>query len=84
MALTAQGIFSVNVEKQFNLKNKMTRAEMATVLVRTFDLKPQGNFEFADMKGHWANKYFKMHRKRKSHNPSHWGLWLFYYLSCLL
>ncbi len=38
----------------------MTRAEMATVLVKTFDLKPQGNVEFTDMKGHWANEYVKI------------------------
>lgn len=60
LALTARGIFSVNIEKQFNPKNNMTRAEMAAVLVRTFDLKPQGNFDFTDMKGHWANEYVKI------------------------
>ncbi|MGZ9653890.1 S-layer homology domain-containing protein [Bacillus cereus] len=60
LALTAQGVFSVNTEKQFNPKNNMTRAEMAAVLVRTFDLKPQGNVEFTDMKGHWANEYVKI------------------------
>ncbi|PFQ45238.1 hypothetical protein COK05_14755 [Bacillus cereus] len=60
LALTARGIFSVNVEKQFNPKNNMTRAEMAAVLVRTFNLKPQGNFDFTDMKGHWANEYVKI------------------------
>ncbi|MGG0725657.1 S-layer homology domain-containing protein [Bacillus mycoides] len=59
LALTARGIFSVNAEKQFNPKYNMTRAEMAAVLVRTFDLKPQGNIEFTDMKGHWANEYVK-------------------------
>lgn len=59
-ALTARGIFSVNAEKKFNPKNNMTRAEMATVLVKTFDLKPQGNVEFTDMKGHWANEYVKI------------------------
>ncbi|PFJ24653.1 hypothetical protein COI92_23610 [Bacillus anthracis] len=60
LALTARGIFSVNTEKKFNPKNNMTRAEMATVLVKAFDLKPQGNFEFVDMKGHWANEYVKI------------------------
>lgn len=60
LALTARGIFTVNVEKQFNPKNNMTRAEMATLLVRTFNLKPQGNFEFTDMKGQWANEYVKI------------------------
>ncbi|MCU5242042.1 S-layer homology domain-containing protein [Bacillus cereus] len=60
LALTARGVFSVNAEKQFNPKNNMTRAEMAAVLVRTFDLKPQGNVEFTDMKGHWANEYVKI------------------------
>lgn len=57
MALTARLVFSVNAEKKFNPKNNMTRAEMAVVLVKAFDLKPQGNFEFADMKDHWANEY---------------------------
>ncbi len=38
----------------------MTRAEMATLLVKTFDLKPQVNVEFADMKVHWANEYVKI------------------------
>ncbi|PER84388.1 S-layer homology domain-containing protein [Bacillus cereus] len=60
LALTARGIFSVNTEKKFNPKNNMTRAEMATVLVKAFNLKPQGNFEFLDMKGHWANEYVKI------------------------
>ncbi|WP_413565378.1 S-layer homology domain-containing protein [Bacillus sp. 3P20] len=60
LALTARGIFSVNAEKKFNPKNNMTRAEMATVLVKTFDLKPQENVEFTDMKGHWANEYVKI------------------------
>ncbi|RKI19241.1 S-layer homology domain-containing protein [Bacillus thuringiensis] len=60
LALTTRGVFSVNAEKQFNPKNNMTRAEMAAVLVRTFDLKPQGNVEFTDMKGHWANEYVKI------------------------
>lgn len=60
LSLTARGIFSVNAEKKFNPKNNMTRAEMATVLVKTFDLKPQGNVEFTDMKGHWANEYVKI------------------------
>ncbi|PFZ93905.1 S-layer homology domain-containing protein [Bacillus wiedmannii] len=60
LTLTVRGIFSVNAEKKFNPKNNMTRAEMATVLVKTFDLKPQGNVEFTDMKGHWANEYVKI------------------------
>ncbi len=33
---------------------------MATVLVKTFDLKPQGNVEFTDMKDRWANEYVKI------------------------
>ncbi|WP_307838450.1 MULTISPECIES: S-layer homology domain-containing protein [unclassified Bacillus (in: firmicutes)] len=60
MALTARGIFSVNAEKKFNPKNNMTRAELAVVLVKAFDLKPQGNVEFTDMKSHWANEYVKI------------------------
>ncbi|WP_307838378.1 MULTISPECIES: S-layer homology domain-containing protein [unclassified Bacillus (in: firmicutes)] len=38
----------------------MTRAELAVVLVKAFDLKPQGNVEFTDMKSHWANEYVKI------------------------
>ncbi|WP_448160712.1 S-layer homology domain-containing protein [Bacillus cereus] len=68
LALTARGVFSVNAEKQFNPKNNMTRAEMAAVLVRTFDLKPQGNVEFTDMKGHWANEYVKILASNKITN----------------
>ncbi|EJR92896.1 S-layer homology domain-containing protein [Bacillus mycoides] len=60
LALTARGIFSVNAEKKFNPKNNMTRAELAVVLVKAFDLKPQGNVEFTDMEGHWANEYVKI------------------------
>ncbi|QWG53564.1 S-layer protein (plasmid) [Bacillus mycoides] len=59
-ALTARGIFSVNAENKFNPKNNMTRAELAVVLVKAFDLKPQGNVEFTDMKSHWANEYVKI------------------------
>ncbi|PEV98291.1 S-layer homology domain-containing protein [Bacillus cereus] len=68
LALAARGVFSVNAEKQFNPKNNMTRAEMAAVLVRTFDLKPQGNVEFTDMKGHWANEYVKILASNKITN----------------
>ncbi|MGQ7108571.1 S-layer homology domain-containing protein [Bacillus cereus] len=58
-ALTKRGIFSVNSEKKFNPKNTATRAEIAAVLTRVFDLKIKANYEFNDMKGHWANEYVK-------------------------
>ncbi|MGY1423294.1 S-layer homology domain-containing protein [Bacillus cereus] len=58
-ALTKRGIFSVNSEKKFNPKNTATRAEIAAVLTKAFDLKVKANYEFNDMKGHWANEYVK-------------------------
>ncbi|MGW5955889.1 S-layer homology domain-containing protein [Bacillus mycoides] len=57
--LTKRGIFSVNPEKKFNPKNTATRAEIASVLTKAFDLKVKANYEFDDMKGHWANEYVK-------------------------
>ncbi|MEC3263229.1 S-layer homology domain-containing protein [Bacillus thuringiensis] len=59
LALTKRGIFSVNSEKKFNPKNTATRAEIAAVLTKAFDLKVKANYEFNDMKGHWANEYVK-------------------------
>ncbi len=58
-ALTKRGIFSVNSEKKFNPKNTATRAEIAAVLTKAFDLKVKANYEFNDMKGHWANESVK-------------------------
>ncbi|MGE8016709.1 S-layer homology domain-containing protein [Bacillus mycoides] len=57
--LTKMGIFSVNQERKFNPKNTATRAEIATVLTKAFNLKAKANYEFNDMKGHWANEYVK-------------------------
>ncbi|MEE3950111.1 Putative S-layer protein [Bacillus cereus] len=59
LALTKKGIFSVNSEKKFNPKNTATRAEVAAVLTKVFNLKVKANYEFNDMKGHWANEYVK-------------------------
>ncbi|HFJ9280769.1 TPA: S-layer homology domain-containing protein [Bacillus cereus] len=59
LALTKMGIFSVNPEKKFNPKNITTRAEIAAVLTKSFDLKVKAPYEFDDMKGHWANEYVK-------------------------
>ncbi len=59
LALTKRGIFSVNSEKKFNPKNTATRAEIAAVLTKAFDLKVKANYEFNDMKGHWANESVK-------------------------
>ncbi|AFQ19744.1 S-layer protein (plasmid) [Bacillus thuringiensis HD-771] len=58
-ALTKRGIFSVNSEKKFNPKNTATRAEIAAVLTKAFNLKVKANYEFNDMKGHWANESVK-------------------------
>ncbi|MGW5955888.1 S-layer homology domain-containing protein [Bacillus mycoides] len=58
-ALTKRGIFSVNSEKKFNPKNTATRAGIAAVLTKAFNLKVKANYEFNDMKGHWANEYVK-------------------------
>ncbi|MED2635496.1 S-layer protein, partial [Bacillus thuringiensis] len=44
-------MFSVNSEKKFNPKNTATRAEIAAVLTKAFDLKVKANYEFNDMKG---------------------------------
>lgn len=59
LALTKKGIFSVNSEHTFNPKGVATRAEAATIIVRAFNLKVKANYEFNDMKGHWANEYVK-------------------------
>ncbi|OUB61998.1 S-layer protein [Bacillus thuringiensis serovar sylvestriensis] len=59
LALTKSGIFSVNAAKTFNPKGTATRAEVATVLTKAFNLKVKANYEFNDMKGHWANEYVK-------------------------
>ncbi|QWI47047.1 S-layer homology domain-containing protein [Bacillus mycoides] len=58
-ALTKRGIFSVNSEKKFNPKNTASRAEIAAVLTKAFNLKVKANYEFNDMKGHWANESVK-------------------------
>ncbi|WP_407842959.1 S-layer homology domain-containing protein [Bacillus mycoides] len=59
LSLTKSGIFSVNGEKTFNPKNTATRAEIAVVLTKAFNLKIKANYEFNDMKDHWANEYVK-------------------------
>ncbi|MDA2087543.1 MULTISPECIES: S-layer homology domain-containing protein [Bacillus cereus group] len=59
LALTKKGVFSVNSEHTFNPKGVATRAEAATIIVRAFNLKVKANYEFNDMKGHWANEYVK-------------------------
>ncbi|EFI65118.1 S-layer homology domain-containing protein [Bacillus anthracis] len=59
LSLTKSGIFSVNGEKTFNPKRTATRAEIAVVLTKAFNLKIKANYEFNDMKGHWANESVK-------------------------
>lgn len=59
LALTRGGVFSVDQEKKFNPKNTATRAEIAATLTKAFNLKVKANYEFNDMKGHWANEYVK-------------------------
>ncbi|MEC2715260.1 S-layer homology domain-containing protein, partial [Bacillus cereus] len=58
-ALTKRRIFTVNAENKFNPKSTATRAEIASVLTKAFNLKIKANYEFNDMKGHWANEYVK-------------------------
>ncbi|PEQ47338.1 S-layer homology domain-containing protein [Bacillus thuringiensis] len=62
LALTKMGIFTVNSEKKFNPNKFLTRAEAATILVKAFNLKLlyDYDFQFLDMKGHWASDYVKV------------------------
>ena len=40
----------------FKPDNNITRAEFVAILVKAFQLEPNGNKIFADTKGHWAQK----------------------------
>ncbi|WP_255290150.1 S-layer homology domain-containing protein [Bacillus cereus] len=42
----------------FGATDPIIREHLAAFLYRY--LKPQGNFDFTDMKGHWANEYVKI------------------------
>ena len=49
------GIFGGVTNTQFQPNAKLTRAQMAVILVKTFDLKSKGNITFKDVKSnHWA------------------------------
>ncbi|GGE62139.1 S-layer homology domain-containing protein [Priestia taiwanensis] len=59
LSMTALGVFSADSEKKFNPKSIVTRAELAKALVKLFNFKSSDNYEFIDMKDHWANEYVK-------------------------
>jgi hypothetical protein len=59
--LSSKGIVSGVGNGQFAPTKTLTRAEMATFLVRAFDI-PQNtssNVAFTDVRGHWAESYIK-------------------------
>lgn len=60
MALTNNGVFSVNDESLFYPDRVATRAEVVTIIARAFKLKKKADYEFEDAKGHWANEYIKI------------------------
>ncbi|WP_332651221.1 C40 family peptidase [Lysinibacillus sp. 54212] len=60
-ALKKIGVFSGDENGKFNANSPLTRAEMAKVLVKAFDLQMQSNtLTFSDVKSsHWAAKDIK-------------------------
>ncbi|MFJ9301985.1 S-layer homology domain-containing protein [Bacillus toyonensis] len=59
LALTNAGIFNGTGNQQFNPKGIVTRAQLATVLVKAFNLKVKADYQFDDMHNHWASEYVK-------------------------
>lgn len=62
-ALNKLKIFEGNEQGRFNPNSPITRAQMAKVLVKAFNLKPTGKntTEFRDVdKNHWAYDYIKI------------------------
>lgn len=52
------GIFDGDTNKKFNPRQSLTRAQMAKVIVNTFDLESKGNISFKDVSSnHWAYNY---------------------------
>lgn len=57
LALTERGVFA---RSDYFYPNRIaTRAEVATVIMKAFDLKVKADYEFIDMAGHWANTAVK-------------------------
>ncbi|PEF68454.1 S-layer protein [Bacillus anthracis] len=55
LAVTELGIFTGDEKGNFRPKDTLTRAEMAQVLTRAFELQVKGSAGFKDVpKGHWA------------------------------
>lgn len=54
--LVALGAISGYPDGTFRPNNNITRAEFATVLVKAFQLEPQGGKVFKDTAGHWAQE----------------------------
>ncbi|KFM99836.1 S-layer homology domain-containing protein [Bacillus clarus] len=55
LALTELGIFTGDEQGNFRPKDTLTRAEMAQIITRAFDLEVKGNPGFKDVpEGYWA------------------------------
>jgi hypothetical protein len=54
--LVNRGAVSGYPDGTFKPDNNITRAEFVAILVKAFQLEPNGNKIFADTKGHWAQK----------------------------
>lgn len=52
--LSNAGIIKGYEGKNFRPENEITRAEVLTMLSRLMSDKPEGNSDFKDVKGHWA------------------------------
>jgi hypothetical protein len=55
--LADRGIVSGNPDGEFLPENTITRAEIAAILARAFDLSSDQAVSFKDVSNHWANAY---------------------------
>ena len=62
--LTAEGIFSGS-NQHFYPDHSLTRAEMAKIIVETFDLIGTSSQSFSDAKDHWADDYISILAENK-------------------
>lgn len=61
LSLTNLGIFTGDEHGNFRPKDTLTRAEMASVLTKAFQLKATGAFTFKDIpNGYWAKMQFML------------------------
>ncbi len=56
-SLVKQGVINGYPTGEFRPNHSITRAEFATILVKTFDLNMIRGDKFTDTKNHWANDY---------------------------